>query len=97
MIACLGYQPERRGINYMSGGNGKLSARFGYCANIHQILKKIRSCTMCMNKMRCDPLFLKKINECVSCDNWNMLEKSELMKCKTQKGYLSKSYLSPKK
>ena len=52
---------------------------------------------MCMNKMRCDPLFLKKINECVSCDNWNMLEKSELMKCKTQKGYLSKSYLSPKK
>ena len=40
LIACLGDQPERRGINYMLGGNGKLSSRFGHCANIHSIKKK---------------------------------------------------------
>ena len=37
LIACLGDQSERRGINYMIGGNGNFSAKFGYCANIHQI------------------------------------------------------------
>ena len=97
LIACLGDQPERRGINYMLGGNGKFSSRFGHCANIHSIKKKLPSCTICMKKMRTDPLFLKKMNECVSCVNWNMLEKSNLMKCKTPKGYLSTAYLSPKK
>ena len=56
LITCLGDQPERRGINYMLGGNGKFPVRFGYCANIHQI-KKIRSYTICMNKMKYIPCF----------------------------------------
>ena len=76
LIACLGDQPEWRGIDYMLGRNGKFSARFGYCANTHQI-RKSRSCTICMNKMKCDPMFLKKkMNECVTCVNLNMIEKS---------------------
>ena len=41
LIVCLEYQPERKEINYMLCGNGKFSAKFSYCANIHQSKKSI--------------------------------------------------------
>ena len=81
----------------MLSGKGKFSSRFGHCADIHQIKQTLPSCTICMEKIRCDPLFLKKMNECVSCVNWNMLQKSDLMKCKTPKDYYPTGYLPPKK
>ena len=57
LITCFGDQLERSGINYLLGRIGNFSASFGYCANIHQMKKRLRSYTICMNKMKCDTLF----------------------------------------
>ena len=48
-----------------------------------------------MNKMKCDALFLKKMNEYIFCVNWNMMERSELIKCKSTKGYLLTTDVTP--
>ena len=71
LIACLGDQPERRGINYMlgDGGGGNFGAKFGYSANIKQIQERFPSCTNCLKIMMCDPFYLLKINECDVCVN----------------------------
>ena len=45
----------------------------------------------------CDPFFLLKINKCDVCVNWDMMEKSELMKYESPENYLSTAYLTPKK
>ena len=37
IIASLGDQPERRGMNYIMGGNSKFNARYGYVGNIEAI------------------------------------------------------------
>ena len=58
LIVCLGDQPERRSINYMVRGGGNFGSRFGYSANINQI-KKLPSCTNCLNSMMCGPFFCK--------------------------------------
>ena len=44
--------------------------------------------------MMCDPLFLKNMNEFVTCVNWNMMENSELTKYKPPENYLSTTYLT---
>ena len=41
LIACLGDQPERRGINFMLEGGGNFGARFGYSTTISSKFKKV--------------------------------------------------------
>ena len=47
--------------------------------------------------MTCDPFFLQKMNECVICVSWNVIENGELMKYEPPEKYLSTTYLKPKK
>ena len=34
LLASLGDQPERRSMNFLMGGNSKVSARFGFIGNL---------------------------------------------------------------
>ena len=97
LIACLGDQPERKGINYMLGGGENFEARFGYSTNIKKIQESVPSCTNCLKSMMCDPFFLLLINKCDVCVNLNMMENSELMKYESSENYFTTVYLTPKK
>ena len=69
LIAYLGDQLERIGINYMLGGGGNFGSRFDYSTNLKQIQERLPSCTNCLKIMMCDPFLLLKINECDICVN----------------------------
>ena len=43
--------PERRAKNYISMGNGKYSARWGYICDVNAIANKLQHCEQCLKKL----------------------------------------------
>ena len=63
-IVSLGDQPKRQHMNYIMGGNSKLSARFCYCGNIDAIQLHVPSCKRCLKNLRGNALFLLESYKC---------------------------------
>ena len=47
-LLTIADSPERRSSNFINLGNGTYSARWGYGANVCELLKKLPSCQSCL-------------------------------------------------
>jgi hypothetical protein len=75
IIASLRDQPERRELNYLTGGNSKFGARYLWSANIAAMRKYIPPCENCFQMLKNSPSLLKTEH---SCDKYLMWDTSKL-------------------
>ena len=80
IIAFLGDQPERRGINQLMLGNIKFHSRYSYAADIKAIAKYLPMCMSCLQRTRRNPNFLNNNKNCNVCLQWNMTSNNKLLK-----------------
>ena len=71
IIASLGDQPERRELNYLTGGNSKFGARYLWSANIAAMCKYIPPCENCLQMLKNSPSLLKTEHSCDKCLMWD--------------------------
>lgn len=64
LFACLQDQPERRGENYLMGGNSDLHRRFGYSFPWHKFGDVLRPCLTCRDLLLNESVAW----ECPECD-----------------------------
>ena len=94
VVACLGDQPERRGLNCLMLGAATHHARWRYSCNVGALVKVMRSCSNCENWL------LQRVitgntntqetySQCTVCTNWWMDEHHPLLTYKAPKTYPS--------
>ena len=76
MYVSLGDQPERRGGNYLMGGNSRAHCRWRYACDVKQLVDLLPSCKSCIQKMK--EIDSQKgtmgnfstLHNCTNCTNW---------------------------
>lgn len=79
IIATLQDQPERRGANYLMGGNGTYCARWGVSANLLRLYPRLKSCQACLKILETrfgEEQWTLPVPNCASCLNWDALYES---------------------
>lgn len=96
LIASVQDQPERRGATSILGGNSLCTARFGYLANLKELVNVLTPCEDCEsillgndNSRRLPVQMLgNNLNRCTDCAAWSFDEpKRRLLRTKPPKGY----------
>ena len=83
LLASLQDQPERRGANYLTMGNGSYSARWGYAADWAVVSSRLPSCHSCASKLKNG----EAVTACSSCTNWCAESENGLLDYDPPKGY----------
>jgi hypothetical protein len=103
LMCSLMDQPERRGTNYMVGGNGLYGARWGYSINLQEIKDRLVPCIACHKKIIARDLSWDK-TDCSECAQWNMdrPQDDDFLNWKSPKGFpegpnLKNGHLHPRK
>ena len=87
VIAFLGDQPERRGINYIMLGNSIFGARYTYSANISAISEYLPMCSSCTERCQSDKNHFVNSKKCGKCLQWNIVDKHKLNRFEPPKHY----------
>ena len=74
IIASLGDQPERRELNYLSGGNSKFGPRYLWSANVSSMSKYLPPCHKCFETLKNETSLLNKEHICEKCLMWDTSE-----------------------
>lgn len=76
LVCSLMDQPERRGANYLLGGNSLYGARWGYSINLQEIHHLLVPCDSCKKKLLSrDPMWNK--TPCSKCSQWEMMRRHD--------------------
>lgn len=90
-LLLLADQPERRGQNYYSSGNGTYGTRFLVSANHAAIYERLKSCSACqgilMKRFAEGQWELPLTDHCSECLNWDILSSSSLTLTELPKHY----------
>ena len=78
IIASLGDQPERRELNYLSGGNSKFGARYLWSANITSMSSYLPPCQKCFEMLKNEPSLQITEHNCKNCLMWDITKSSRL-------------------
>ena len=70
--------PERRGCNYVCGGNSQFTASWGHSIDLVQVASNVPSCETCLSN-RIDGVSASNI-KCTKCVDWNVQEDNQLLK-----------------
>ena len=94
VLACLGDQPERRGLNYLMLGAATHHARWRYSCNVGALAKVMRSCSNCENQiLQCAisgyTNTTQTYGHCSICTNWWMDDNHPLLTYNAPKAYPS--------
>lgn len=88
LICSMMDQPERRGSNYMMGGNSIYGARWGYSINLQAVLKKLVPCATCQERLfRHDDGW--NATTCLNCSQWEMIRDDGFLSWDAPKGFPS--------
>jgi hypothetical protein len=101
IICSLMDQPERRGANFMVGGNSLYGARWGYSVNLQEIHSRLVPCLACQNEIFQGNMSWNK-SSCKHCAQWEMIRKDNFLHWKAPKGFPATitchdGYLRPRK